>query len=371
MLLSIGILLIVLLVGGTLFINLSPQFGKNPSKEEKVSFAKYDNYKNGRFFNTISTNMNMSGGKMWEVAKKFIFESKKEKEPKGEIPVFPVDSLELTKPPHGLTRVTWFGHSAFLLEIDGKIVLIDPMLGEVPSPVAFAGNKRYSNELPIEAEKLPEIDAVIFSHDHYDHLDYGTILKIKDKVKTFFVPLGIRSHLEYWGVDPESIVEMNWWEETEYNGLNFICTPARHFSGRGLNNRFSTLWASWIIRGQTANIFFSGDSGYGPHFNEIGEKYGPFDFAMLECGQYNEAWHDIHMMPEETVQASIDLQAKTMMPIHWGAFTLALHHWTDPVERASLKAKELNVKMSTPRIGEPIIISDKSYPDTDWWKSVK
>ena len=162
---------------------------------------------------------------------------------------------------------------------------------------------------------------------------------------------------------------MDWWEEIKFSSLTFKCTPAQHFSGRGLTDRANTLWCSWIIQSATENIFFSGDSGYGPHFKEIGEKYGPFDFAMLECGQYNEMWSEIHMFPEETVQAAIDLKAKKIMPIHWGAFKLAIHKWTDPIERISIKAKELNVNLFIPEIGASIILDTAIVKEnTNWWK---
>ena len=207
---------------------------------------------------------------------------------------------------------------------------------------------------------------MLISHDHYDHLDYGSIQKLKSKVKMFYVPLGIKAHLTAWGVDENNIKEFDWWESTTLNGIEFVSTPARHFSGRGLTNRNSTLWSSWVLKSKNSSIFFSGDSGYGKHFKEIGKKYGPFDFAMMECGQYNEQWSQIHMSPEETIQATIDVQSKLMMPIHWGAFKLALHSWNDPIIRATKKAVDLNVNISTPKIGESIILNDK-IPTEKWW----
>ncbi len=220
--------------------------------------------------------------------------------------------------------------------------------------------------LPIE--KLPYIDAVVLSHDHYDHLDYESIIKLKDKVGHFYVPLGVSAHLIEWGVDPDKITELDWWKEVNVEGFTFICTPARHFSGRSLFNGFTTLWASWIVRTENSNVFFSGDSGYGPHFKEIGKRYGPFDFVMLECGQYNELWKDIHMMPEQTVQAAIDLNGKLMMPIHWGAFTLAMHPWTDPIIRVTASAHERHVAITTPKIGEPVLLQQPVFPHSEWWK---
>src|SRR5690606_16810135 len=207
------------------------------------------------------------------------------------------------------------------------------------------------------------------SHDHYDHLDYESIMKLKGKVGHFYVPLGVSSHLLKWEIAPEKITELDWWQETSLDNFKIVCTPARHFSGRGLFDNFITLWSSWIVRPPTANVYFSGDGGYGPHFKEIGERYGPFDFAMLECGQYNELWKDIHMMPEQTVQAAMDLETKLAMPIHWGAFTLALHTWRDPITRVTTAAQQHGVPITTPRIGDPVFLHADTFPVSQWWAS--
>lgn len=204
------------------------------------------------------------------------------------------------------------------------------MLGESPSPHPLLGPKRYSNELSIPVEKLPYIDAVVISHDHYDHLDYESIMKLKDKVGRFYVALGVSTHLIEWGIEPDKITELDWWKESDADDFTFICAPARHFSGRGLSNRFTTLWASWIVKTENSTVYFSGDSGYGPHFKEIGNRYGPFDFVMLECGQYNELWKDIHMMPEQTVQAAIDLKASTRTGSSVARGNLGGDTWTGP-----------------------------------------
>ncbi len=291
--------------------------------------------------------------------------------PDGIIPVDKLDSLKITKTPPEANLITWFGHSAFLIEIDGKKILLDPMLGEVPAPHPLLGSSRFNKELPIEIEKLPAIDIVIISHDHYDHLDYGSIQKLKGKVKDFYMPLGVGNHLREWGIDSNKIHELNWWEESKIGNFNIVCAPSRHFSGRGLFDRMSTLWGSWIIQSDSLNLYFSGDGGYGPHFKEIGEKYGPFDFAMMECGQYNENWSEIHMMPEQTAQAAVDVNAKLMMPIHWGSFKLALHNWSDPVVRLQIAAKELNQDMLTPKIGQSINLDDtENFPQTKWWEGL-
>jgi L-ascorbate metabolism protein UlaG (beta-lactamase superfamily) len=288
------------------------------------------------------------------------------REPKTNIEVEKISS-SIFDQDSNITRLFWFGHSSFYLEMDGMKILIDPMLGNKPSPIPFMGPQRYSEELPIPIEEFSNIDAVIYSHDHYDHLDYGTIKKLKNKVDHFYVPLGVGNHLESWGVPKENISELNWWENIDFQGINLICAPSRHFSGRGMFNRASTLWCSWIIEGNEHKIYFSGDSGYDSHFKEIGDKYGPFDLSLIECGQYNPQWKNIHMMPEETIQAGSDLKSKLVLPIHWGAFTLAFHSWTDPIERALKKGEELNQTVITPKIGEPIVLGNDELPKEKWW----
>lgn len=365
--LFIGGAILLIVVVGTLFVNLSPEFGGKPSKEQKSLIEKSGNYKNGKFINLGEVDMDMGFGKIMKMLGEYM-KKHPNTVPEKNIDVEKIDSLAIVDYKSAAPRLIWFGHSAFLLQIDGKNILIDPMFGPVPAPHPMLGQNRFSAELPIEIEKIPRIDAVIFSHDHYDHLDYGSIMKLKEKVKAFYTPLGVGAHLEAWGVESSIITELDWWQEINHEDLRLICTPAIHFSGRGMSDRGSTLWSSWVIQSNSSNIFFSGDSGYGDHFKDIGNKFGPFDFAMMECGQYNELWKEIHMMPEETAQAAVDLNAKLMMPIHWGAFKLALHSWTDPVERVTKKAKELGLATTTPRIGEQIILGDSvDYPQEEWW----
>lgn len=363
----IGSVLVLFLLSTILFLYLSPEFGGSPSEEQKAIYVKSDNYANGKFVNRGDVKLSMSFGDMRKSLVGY-FNPPPNTIPKQNLPIEKIDSLEISNYKDS-TRLIWFGHSTFLLQIKNKNILIDPMFGKVPAPHPTLGNNRFSKELPIDIEKLPLIDAVLISHDHYDHLDYGSIKKLKDKVKMFYTPLGVGAHLMEWGIGKESIVELDWWQETTFEDLIFRCTPAQHFSGRGLNDRSNTLWSSWIIKSDTDNIFFSGDSGYGPHFKEIGDKFGPFDFAMMECGQYNELWSDIHMFPEETAQAGVDVKAKLIMPIHWGAFKLGMHPWTEPAERVTKKAKELNIKMIIPKIGEPIMFFNTSGIESTWWQT--
>ncbi|WP_283749206.1 MBL fold metallo-hydrolase [Bacillus cereus] len=269
-----------------------------------------------------------------------------------------------------LESVTWFGHSASLLKIEGKKLLLDPMFGDASSPFPLFNSKHYSGVFSLERDDLQEIDAIIISHNHYDHLNYKSIMQLKDRAKHFYVPTGVAQYLIKWGVSPSKISEHNWWDEITFDNIKLVCAPARHFSGRSMTDRDCSLWCSWLILGQETKIFFSGDSGYAPHFKEIGDKYGPFDLTLMECGQYDPRWSAIHMLPEETVQAHIDVQGELLLPIHWGAFTLALHEWSDPIERVTKEANRLEVKITTPQIGESITLKSTNYPSTAWWREI-
>ena len=368
---SILILVVILIIGGILFVNLSPEFGGKVSEEKKLEYANSGYYEGGKFINPIKTEMNMSFNTFTSILRDYIKGIPNQK-PANPIEVLEPDPTLIQQEADTIKRITWFGHSAFLLELADKKILIDPMFGSSPSPISFMGTKRFTEGLPLEVDELPEIDAVVLSHDHYDHLDYGSIMKLKSKVKAYYVPLGVGAHLKAWGIPDSSIFELNWWEEASVGEVMLVAAPARHFSGRGLTDRFSTFWSGWIIQAPDYKLFFSGDGGYGPHFREIGEKYGPFDFAMLECGQYDRRWSEIHMMPEESAQAARDVQAKIAMPIHWGAFVLALHSWYDPPSRFGKTADSLGVNTVYPRIGEVLDLAnieervDRDMQNT-WW----
>lgn len=361
----IAIILLVIANFSAIVISCSPQFGGNITKAERQAFKDYPTYneKDKIFENLIETNMDMNLKAMWSLLKDYMRDDSS-RTPSQEIITIPYQDFVMDTVP----KVLWFGHSAFLIQMNGKNILLDPMLSEVPSPYDFLGQPRYSNSLPAAIEELPQIDFVVISHDHYDHLDFESIEQLKDKTKHFLVPSGVGVHLKRWKIEEEKIHELYWWEEKDIEGFKFAFTPSRHFSGRGLFDRFETLWGGWVIQSENQNIYFSGDGGYGDHFKAIGEKYGPFDFTMIECGQYDERWNQIHMMPEQSVQACIDLNSKIAMPIHWGAFTLALHSWTDPVERFTAKAEELNLNYITPEIGEKVQIGI-NYPTKRWWEN--
>ncbi|WP_094605538.1 hypothetical protein SPSIL_013130 [Sporomusa silvacetica DSM 10669] len=349
---------------GFFLLKCHPVFGGKSSEEKIRIYSQSPNFRQNKFINQIPTPMDMDVKTLFTTLRDFI-KGNPQGKPDRSIPWEKMDTSLHSKEQ---TRITWFGHSAVLLEMEGKRILLDPMFAKTPSPFPLFGGKRYSETLPMEIEDLPLIDIVILSHDHYDHLDYDSITKLKGKVSLFYVPLGVGNHLERWGIEKEKIKELDWWNESEFDGLRLVSTPARHFSGRGLFDRNTTLWCSWVIVGKQSKVYFSGDSGYGPHFKEIGEKYGPFDLTLMECGQYNERWSTIHMMPEETAQAHLEVKGNILIPIHWAAFSLALHDWTEPIERITKRAKELNIPVSTPKIGESVVVGATEYPKSIWWK---
>jgi len=356
----------IVLVAAVAFVGLSPQLGGKPTKADEQRYAQSGHYQHGEFVNLVPTSVSTSGstvGLIW----KLLFRKDPHATPPGPLPLQPLDSLAITKKTPGMVRVTWFGHSASLVEMAGQNILLDPMLSLEMGPVRWATPNRYNRQLALAPEKLPYIAAVLISHDHYDHLDYETIKKIKDKVGHFYVPLGIAPHLRAWGVPRTRITEMNWGDSAQLPGLVLRCTPSRHFSGRGLGNRNSTLWSSWVLQSATKRVFYTGDGGYGPHFAAIGAAYGPFDLALVECGQYDADWAEIHMRPEQSVQAARDVRAAVMLPVHWGAFTEANHAWNEPVKRATAEAARLGQIITTPHLGEPVTLG-AALPKEQWWK---
>ena len=364
---TIGVVLVVLIFGGILFLYLNPQFGGRADKEKRKHYALVSNYSDGKFMNQTTTDMHMDLATIASVMRDHI-RGVPNSRPSNPLPIVSADSSYIQE--KMTDALIWFGHSSFFVKLNGLNILIDPMLGKAPAPHPMVGGRRFDYELPIAPEELPVIDVVIYSHDHYDHLDYGTVRKLKDKVKQFYVPLGVGAHLKAWGVAEEKIHEMNWGDAVVHEEITIICTPARHFSGRGLTDRNTTLWSSWVIQSSETNLYFSGDSGYGPHFKAIGEEYGPFDLALLECGQYDKRWENIHMLPEQTVMAAQDVQAKSFMPIHWGAFRLAMHAWTDPIERVSAAAQENFIPYIAPKIGEVVPIGSKEGVVDYWWRGL-
>jgi L-ascorbate metabolism protein UlaG (beta-lactamase superfamily) len=354
----------VLLAAITFLFMQQRSFGKAPSGEHLEKIKASSHYKNGRFQNLRETPMLSEDASYITVMKDFFFSKGIDREPLIALPHVKTN-LKTLSPSEPV--IIWFGHSSYFISIHGKNILVDPVFSERPSPVQYVGSKSFIGTMLYTPDDFPEIDLVIITHDHYDHLDYSTIVKLKDKAKAFCTPLGVGSHLIHWGISQERIQELDWWDHAAIAipGIELIATPARHFSGRGLVNN-KTLWASYVLKACDYSLFIGGDSGYDDSFKKIGEMYGPFDVAMLECGQYDEQWPYIHMMPEESVQASVDLRAAVFMPVHWSKFKLALHPWREPIERALKHADKLHVKMTTPKIGEPVKL-DAIAPPSTWW----
>ncbi|GIQ71345.1 MBL fold metallo-hydrolase [Xylanibacillus composti] len=359
------ILVFGLVLGITLYVNVHPVFGGRLGREDKQKFRAHSNYANGKFRNPSPVQMEMNLSTIGSFIRD-AWKGGEERRPRQPLPLAEPDWARIRS---GEPALTWFGHSTFLLSIEGKQLLVDPMFGRSASPVSFVGSKRYSGDLLAMTEALPAIDAVLITHDHYDHLDYPSIQRLRHKVRQFFVPLGVGAHLVRWGVERGRIRELNWWDELEWEGLTLAAVPARHFSGRGLANRDSTLWMGWVILSSGLRLYISGDGGYGPHFQEIGEAYGPFDFTFIEGGQYDTRWPNVHMMPEQSVQAHLDVKGDRMMLSHWGAFTLAYHSWIDPVERARREAERRGVTLLAPRLGETVPLRREAASiAAAWWR---
>jgi len=340
-------------------------FGKLPTGDRLERISRSPHFKDGSFQNIEETKMMADGVSYFSLTKEF-FSKGVNREPTDTLPAVKTDLKTLSAD----AQIIWFGHSSYLLHLEDKNILVDPVFSDKPSPVQYVGKGSYTGTRIYKSEDFPPLDAIIISHDHYDHLDYTTILELERQTANFYVPLGVGSHLERWGVPLTKIHEMDWWESLPILGdMELISTPARHFSGRGFT-RNKTLWSSYVLKSKEHRLFIGGDSGYDKSFKAIGDKYGPFDLVMLETGQYDVKWPSIHMMPEETVQASKDLKGDLYLPVHWGKFTLALHPWNEPVNRALAAADKLGVTMITPQIGAPYVIKNREATSR-WWLNLQ
>ena len=279
----------------------------------------------------------------------------------------PPDLKEFLKPT-GSIKFVWFGHSTLLINIQNTIILVDPVFSPSASPVNFIV-PRFQPPV-LELNELPKIDVVLISHDHYDHLDMNTVQYLSNKVSKFIVPLGVTSHLKSWGVSEEKMVELDWWQSTSFDQVTFTSTPAQHFSGRqALFNISQTLWSSWVVQSADVSFYFSGDSGYDVHYKQVGDKFGPIDLVFIDSGQYNVRWREVHNLPEEAVQASIDLKGRYLVPVHWGMFNLAIHNWYDPIQESVKFSKIHDVKLMTPKLGQLISLEEQTMT-TDWWSNL-
>ncbi|MGI9284285.1 MAG: MBL fold metallo-hydrolase [Pseudomonadales bacterium] len=293
---------------------------------------------------------------------------KQKRTPPLDIPVVAVKPETLDAPPAQDIKAIWLGHSSVMVEMDGKRILLDPVLSEYASPFQFAGPRRF-HAPPIKPEMLKNIDAVLLSHDHYDHLDMATVKHLSGQGTAFFVPLGIGAHLERWDVPASQIKEMDWWDERRLGDITIAATPNRHYSGRGLTDYKASLWSSWSIIGTKQRAFYSGDTGYSKMFSKIGGKYGPFDLTVIKVGAYGpgQAWQDVHMLPEEAIEVHRDVGGKLLLPVHWATFNMAFHNWGEPIERTLTAAKPYQIVVATPKIGEPV---DPDQPKAylPWWR---
>lgn len=342
-------------------------FGAEPSGERLARIERSPHYdpESRRFRNPLpATTAPLPSGSRGDMARALL--RRIGRRPLGPVPV---QRPDLSVPPASGLRLTWFGHSSVLAEIDGRRVLFDPVWGSRCSPFTFVGPRRL-HAVPMPLDELGPVDAVVISHDHYDHLDLPTIRQLARTDTFFTVPLGVGAHLERWGVEQNRVAELDWHESAERAGLTFTATPARHFCGRGLRNAQRTLWASWAVAGPGHRIFHSGDTGYFPGFAEIGEQHGPFSATMVQIGAYSEFWPDIHMTPEEGLRAHLDLAGTdgALLPIHWGTFNLAPHHWAEPAERTRAAAAEAGVRAALPLPGGSFEPSDRTLPDSPWWR---
>ena len=340
-------------------------------KERKARIQSSSQAQNGRFVNPNGVSAKLFSKETWEVTKEYIFVKRIDPKPSIGLPVHRLYPEQWENHQAGQFSFSWLGHSSILIAMENQRILVDPVLGERASPLSWIGPKRF-HPPPVTAEELPDIDVVLITHDHYDHLEKSTLVTIQEKTKRFIVPLGIGALLEDWGINPIKINELDWWETYSSGSLMFHATPAVHYASRGLFDANQRLWCSWAIVGKNRRAFISGDSGYFDGFKNIGERLGPFDVTFLKIGAFNDkgTWRALHMTPEEAGQQHMDLRGQLLVPLHWATFDLALHPWYEPIERLVTFSEQMPLTLITPELGEKINVRGKS--DTDhWWLKYK
>lgn len=366
---KILILIIILIaaLSGVVYAFLQqPQFGHMATGTRLAKIQASPHYINGQF-EALEPVKNIVKGSQFAATMRYLTEDKKNIVPDKPLPVKKINLKQLDKKQD---IVVWLGHSSFYMQLGGKSILIDPVLDNYAAPLSFI-NKAFKGTDVYKPEDMPNIDVVIISHDHWDHLDYNTIKTLKDKIKDVVCPLGVGEYFEGWGFAPAQIHEQDWYKEIKLaDNFSVHILPAQHFSGRLLKKN-QTECASFAIVTPQKRVFYSGDSGYGIHFKEIGDMFGSFDLAIMEDGQYNEQWPRIHMMPEQTAQAAADVHAKTVLPAHNGKFALSSHTWYEPYDRLEASSQNKDYKLLTPEIGDLVRIGDMGQKFTKWWQSLE
>ncbi len=344
--------------------------GTSPDKVCESPYAQSPQYQGCGFRNMDNPDV-LPQQSMFNIYWRMLTEAKVGTVPVDAIPMKPLSRAQLDALDGTRNHVVRLGHSSHLLKLRGSYWLIDPVFSERTSPLQWIGPKRF-HPSPIALPELPDIDGLVLSHDHYDHLDTATIKYLSAKVKHYFVPLGVGRRLQGMGVAPERITELDWWQtRTDApGGVTVTATPAQHFSGRTLTDRNETLWASWVLQSGDQRIFYSGDSGYFPGFKQIGARFGGFDLALMENGAYDSYWPAVHMTPEQTLQAFQDVKGKTLYGVHNSTFDLAFHRWQDPLERLSALAERHGVELATPLIGEVLTVG-QARSNVLWWKGLR
>lgn len=354
-------LIVLLTLGGLLFMQ-HPMFGKNPSGERLEKIKQSPNYKDGAFRNQSPTQMLISSKSKIRVLWDFLFIKVRDLKPAEKLPFVKTD---LKKLPAHANVLVWLGHSSLYMQADDKKIAVDPVLAAA-SPVPFV-NRPFPGTNPYQPDDLPDLDYLLITHDHWDHLDYKTVRNLRNRVQKVICPLGVGAHLEYWGFDVSRIIELDWNDTVELENIRITALPARHFSGRGLTSNQS-LWTGYMLQNSLGNIYLSGDTGYDTHFQKIKEQFGTIDFAIMENGQYNEEWKYIHVIPEDLVKAIEELQPKRLMTVHNSKFALSKHAWYKPMQKIEKASREYSFNLITPMMGEPVMLNDSTQTFTKWWK---